>query len=181
MKLKNKKVWLIVTIVILAVVFSTLFTTYSRQVREREELADRLSRAQTLLPGLVEQRRDHEDRLVRAQAALDASQAQFPALVASIEYNEDLFKLAVECGVVITEITASLPADETIGNISYSVAAYDIVVVGKIDDILRFVDALRTGEDFQLPWSVDLKSVNIGWGEEETRATIHLDIYGYRR
>jgi hypothetical protein len=177
----NKKVWLIVIIVMLAVVFNSLFTIYSRQGREREELADRLSRAQTLLPRLIEQRRDHEDQLVRAQSSLNVSQAKFTALVESIEYSDDLFEMADKYALNITEITASLPAARRIGNISYSVAAYDIVVVGSIVNILRFVGALRIGEGFRLPWSVDLKSVHIGWGEEETRATIHLDIYGYKR
>jgi hypothetical protein len=59
-----------------------------------------------------------------------------------------------------------------------------VVVKGNIDDTLDFIDAIGTGIDyklswsFQLPWSVNVKSVSMSPGGA---TTIYLDIYGYKR
>jgi type II secretory pathway pseudopilin PulG len=188
----SKKVWLIVGIVIFAIVLGVLFSIYSGQVGERNELSDRLSAAQTLLPGLVANREDLEDQLAQAESLLDKSQAKFPEVLESIEYGEDFFKIAYGqnlysmargCGVELTSLTASQPTAKEVGTVTYSVSSFKVVVEGNIDDTLDFIDAIGTGIDykltwsFQLPWSVDVKSVNMDTGG----ATINLDIYGYRR
>ena len=49
-----------------------------------------------------------------------------------------------------------------------------------MDDLLDFIYAIRTGDDFELPWSAALKGVNMGVGTA-VEATITLDIYAYRR
>ena len=189
----SKKVGLIVGIVILAVVLGILFTIYSGQAREREDLNDRLSRDQTLLPTLIKQRDSLEDQLAQAQSSLDSSQAKFPELVESIEYGEDFFKIAYGqklytmaggCGVELTRLTASKPIVKKIGTVTYSVSSFVVVVEGNIDNILKFIDAIGTGIDydlswsFQLPWSVDVKNINME--VNRSKATILLDIYGYK-
>jgi len=189
----SKKVGLIVGIVILAVVLGILFTIYSGQVREREDLQDRLSRAQTLLPTLITQRDSLEDQLAQAQSSLDDSQAKFPESVESIEYGEDFFKIAYGqklytmaggCGVELTRLTASKLIVKKIGTVTYSVSSFGVVVEGNTDNILKFIDAIGTGIDydlswsFQLPWGVDVKGINIE--VNKSKATISLDIYGYK-
>lgn len=189
----SKKVGLIVGIVILAVVLGILFTIYSGQARERGDLQDRLSRAQTLLPTLIKQRDSLEDQLAQAQSSLDSSQAKFPESIASIEYGEDFFKIAYGqnlytmasgCGVELTRLTASNPINKKVGTVTYSISSFVVVVEGNTDNILKFIDALGTGIDydlswsFQLPWSVDVKSINIE--VNKSKATISLDIYGYK-
>jgi len=188
----SKKVWLIVGIVIFAIVLGVLFSIYSGQVGERNELNDRLSAAHTLLPELAANREDLEDQLAQAESLLDKSQAKFPEVLESIEYGEDFFKIAYGqnlysmargCGVELTSLTASQPTAKKVGTVTYSVSSFVVVVKGNINDTLDFIDAIGTGIDykltwsFQLPWSVDVKSVNMGTGG----ATINLDIYGYRR
>ena len=184
----SKKVWLIVVIVIFAVVLGVLFSIYSGQAGERAELNDRLSRAQTLLPGLIDNREGKEDQLTQAESLLEASQAQFPEVIESIEYGEDFFKIAygpnlytmaAGCGVDLTSLTASKPTNKTVGPVTYSVSSFVVVVQGSIDDILDFIYAIRTGDDFQLPWSAEVTSVktNVSSGS----ATVNLIIYGYKR
>ena len=118
---------------------------------------------------------------------LNANQAQFPELVECIEYEDDLFEIADECNVAITRLTSSKPTDKEAGGVTYSVSSFVVVVAGNIDDILKFIDAIGTGIDyeltwsFQLPWSVDVKSVNMKIASETSTATINLDIYGYKR
>jgi len=186
----SKKVWLIVVIVIFAVVLSILFSIYYGQVKERGELNDRMSQAQTLLPGLIANREAKEDDLTQAEWLLAASQAQFPESVESIEYGEDFFKIAygqnlytmaAGCGVDLTGLTASKPTSKTVGPVTYSVSSFTIKISGSTDNILKFIDAIGTGIDyeptwsFQLPWSVDVRSINIAVGS----AIVKLDIYGY--
>lgn len=189
----SRKVWLILGAVILVAALAGLFTIYSRQARERGDLQDRLSRAETLLPAFIKQRDSLEAQLAQAQSLLDTSRAKFPELVESIEYDEDFFKIAYGqnlytmasgCGVELIRLTASQPTGKTVGGITYSVSAVAVVVEGSTDNILKFIDAIGTGIDydlswsFQLPWSVDVKGVDIE--VDKSKATISLDIYGYK-
>ena len=175
----SKKVWLIVVVVIFAVAIGILFSIYSGQNGERAQLNDRLSGAQTLLSGLTNNREAKEDELTQAESLLEAGQAQFPESVESIEYGDDLFEIADDCNVGLTKLTASKPTNKTVGPVTYSVSSFVVVVQGSIDDILDFIYAIRTGDDFQLPWSAEVTSVktNVSSGS----ATVNLIIYGYKR
>jgi len=175
----SKKVWLIVVIVIFAVALGVLFSIYSGQAGERAQLNDRMSRAQTLLTGLINNREAKEDELTQAESLLEAGQAQFPESVESIEYGDDLFEIADDCNVGLTKLTASKPTNKKVGTVTYSTSPFTVVVEGSIDNILEFIYALRTGDDFQLPWSAEMTSVktNVSGGS----ATISLVIYGYKR
>ncbi|MFW6105447.1 MAG: hypothetical protein ACOC7P_02570 [Chloroflexota bacterium] len=173
---RSKKVWLIVGIAILAIILAVLFSTYSQQAGERKQLENNLSTAQTLLPQLTAQKEDLEDQLAQAQSLLDRSRAKFPESVECIEYGEDLFEIADDCDMSITRLTASKPTDSA----TYSVSSFTVDVKGDVSDILDFVDALRAGEDFQLPWSADLKAVKINYSGDTGTATINLDIYAYK-
>jgi len=175
----NSKIVLIVIVVVLAIALGALFTTYSRQASEREELNRKLNTAQALLPGLMKQRQDLEDQLASAQYSLNASQAKFPTAVQSIEYDDDFFEIADGCNVDITRLTASPPKDKPLGAVTYSFSSYTVVITGSIEDILKFVQALKTGDGFELPWSAEVKSININVAESQ--ATINLDIYAYKR
>jgi hypothetical protein len=174
----SKKVRLIVIIVIFAVALGILFSIYSGQNGERAQLDDRLSLARTLLPGLVNNRETKEDELTQAESLLAASQAQFPESVESIEYGDDLFEIADDCDVSLTTLTASKPSSKTIGAVTYSISSFVVVVQGGIDNILDFIYALRTGDDFQLPWSAEVISIktNVSGGS----ANINLTIYSYK-
>ncbi len=192
----SKKVWLIIGIAIFAIVLAVLFSIYSGLAGERKQLENNLWGAQALLPKLTAEKGDLENQLAQAQSLLDRSRAKFPEVLESIEYGEDFFKIAYGqnlyamaggCGVDLTRLTASQPTDKEAGGATYSVSSFVVVVNGDTDDILDFIDAIGTGIDyklqwsFQLPWSVDVKSVkmNITSGTGGT-ATINLDIYAYK-
>jgi hypothetical protein len=53
-----------------------------------------------------------------------------------------------------------------------------VVVYGSIDNIMDFIYAIRTGDDFQLPLSAEVTSVrtSVSGGS----ADINLIIYGYK-
>jgi hypothetical protein len=175
----SKKVWLIIGGIILIVALVGLYTVYSGQAQERGNLNERLSEAQkTRLPTLTKQKQDLENQLASAQSLLEASQAQFPESVESIEYDDDLFEIAADCNVDISKITASPPTSRTVGAVTYPVSSFVMDVSGSVDDILTFINAVRTGEDFQLPWSAEVMSINIDVAG--SAATITVNIYGYK-
>jgi hypothetical protein len=173
----NKKVWIIVGIGIFAIVLGSLYTLYFREVGEREQLSDKLAAAEAILPGLTAAREELEDRLAQATSLLDKNQAEFPKSVESIEYDDDLFEIADDCNVGITRLTASTPTNKKVGTVTYSVSSFTVVANGDIDDILEFIYAIRTGDNFQLPWSTAVTGVNIAGGT----VTINLNIYSYKR
>jgi hypothetical protein len=170
----SRKVWLILGAVILvaALVIAGMF--YSRQAGERNDLNARLSRAQTLLPGLTTNRNDLEDQLASAQSSLEASQVHFPESVESIEYGEYLFEIADECNVHLATLSFPKPTYRTIGAVTYSVVSLSLPVSGTLTDIFDFIDTIRTDERFA---SADIKSVTM---DVAGSATITLDIYGYK-
>jgi hypothetical protein len=189
----SKKVGLIVVIVVIVAALAALFTIYFRQAGEKGDLQDKLSRAETLLPTLMQQRNTLEDELASAQSLLDSSRAKFPEVLESIEYGEDFFKIAygrnlytmaAGCGVELTRLTASKPTGKNVDGIVYSASSFVVVIEGNIDNMLKFIDAIGSGIDynltwdFQLPWSVEVKSVDME--VDRSRTTILLDIYGYK-
>ncbi|UCD21469.1 MAG: hypothetical protein JSW22_05285 [Chloroflexota bacterium] len=174
----SKKVLLIVIVVIFAVALGVLFSIYSGQNGEKAALNERLSQAQTLLPGLIDNREAKEDELTQAESLLAASRAQFPESVESIEYGDDLFEIADNCNVSLVALTAKKPANQTMGAVTYSTSSFNVVVQGSIGNILEFIYALRTGDDFRLPWSAEVTSIktNVSGGS----ADISLIIYGHK-
>lgn len=174
----SKRVLLIVIIVIFAVALGVLFSIYFGQNGERAELNERLSQAQTLLAGLINNRETMEDELTQAESLLAVSQAQFPESVESIEYGDDLFEIADDCNVSLTKVSASKPTSKTVGTVTYSTSRFDLAVQGSYANILDFIYALRTGDDFQLPWSAEVTSIktSVSGGS----ASISLVIHGYK-
>lgn len=176
--MKSSKAKLVVIAIVLAAALAVLFTMYSRQVAERNELNEELYRAQILLTGLGVQKTTLEDELAEARASLDTYRAGFPTVTETIEYGDDLFEIADDCSVSISVVTASPSGEEKIGGVTYSVSSFTLAVSGTTENILRFIYALRTGDDFQLPWSADVKSVTMD--AVRSAASINLDIYSYK-
>jgi hypothetical protein len=173
----SKKVWIIVGIGIFAIVLGLLYTLYFQQVGELEQLQNRLEEAQVLLPALTADREKLEDQLAQETSRLNKNQAEFPESVESIEYDDDLFEIADDCNVDLTSLTALTPTNKKVGAVTYSISSFTVDVSGDIDDILDFIHAIRTGDDFQLPWSAEVTRVNMS----SRTATIYLNIYGYIR
>jgi hypothetical protein len=173
----RRKISLVLVIVIMVGAAAFLLSNYSRAAGELSELKERLSSAQTRVPGLISQKESLESQLAQATSSLGVARAKFPRSVESIEYDEGLCKTAVESGVQITRLTTSTPSDRKVGDITYSVASAVVVVTGDIRSILSFVHALRTGMHFEPPWSAEVTSVNLVYSGQ---ATINLNIHGYK-
>ena len=171
----NRKVVLIVIIVVIGIAAGVLFSMYSRQAAERNSLDAQLEKAQTLTAGLTGQKKELEDKLVSAESLLAQSRAKFPQSVQSIEYGEYLFDIAEDCGVTLESLKFPTPVEKKVGSVTYSVVSLSLPVSGPLDNIFDFISTIRTDPRFA---STELKTVNLDVGG--TRAIITLDIYGYK-
>jgi hypothetical protein len=175
----SKKVGLIIGAVILVVILVILFSTYSRQARERNDLNARLSAAQTLVPVLTTQKTDLENQLAQAESSLNANKAKFESeeiikYGESIVYGDYLFEIAGKCNVNLNFLTFPKPTAITIGAVTYSVVSLSLPVSGELDNIFDFIEALRTDERFTSSEVTAVKTDVAG------SATINLNIYGYK-
>jgi hypothetical protein len=188
----SRKVLLVFGAVILVAALIVVGMFYFRQAGELSTLRDRLSTAQNLLPGLAASKSALEGQAGEAQALLDVGRAKFPRAPESIEYGEDFFRvayghnlntMAAGAGVELIKLTASQPFDRKIGTVTYSVSSFVAIITGELDNELRFIDAIGTRINykldwsFQLPWSVEVKSIS---RTTSGAVSINLDIYAYR-
>ena len=90
----SKKVWLIAGIAVLAVVLGFLFSSYFQTAAEHEQMEDRLAQARSDLDRLKAQEPGLKNQESQAKSSLETSLAKFPQSVESIEYGEDLFRVA---------------------------------------------------------------------------------------
>ena len=208
----SKKAWLIVGIGIFVIAFGSLYMVYYRQMREQEQLNDSISMAQANLVKVVSEKerwegtlpQSHseidrlEDDLTKATSSLDMAKLGFPESIESIEYGDDLCKIARDCNLEMTNLTSSEPTDEEVETITYSSASFVVDVKGEVDDILDFTDIIRSDYyfDFELPWSASVDLIDINTPEplteeekeqltgkeikerEMSLARIHLSVYG---
>jgi len=171
----NRKVVLIVIIVVIGIAAGVLFSMYSRQVADQKDLDAKLDRARVLTVSLTGQKKDAEDKLASAESLLEQSRAKFPTSVESIEYGEYLFDIAEDCGVTLESLKFPTPVEKKVGSVTYSVVSLSLPVSGPLDNIFDFISTIRTDPRFA---STELKTVNLDVGG--TRAIITLDIYGYK-
>ena len=198
---------------VFVIVFATLFVLYSGQSGEREQLNASLTKAQGVLPELIAEKEDLESQLAqwkgeldKAMVALSKSQGRFPKSVESIEYDEVLFKLAEQSGLMIVEITASEPSEEVVKgtDITYDVSTFEVLVENAesppatagefevyidetVDKVIEFIHLVVTTPDFNVA-TITVASIEgleppeeLEENEEGPLATLELAIYGFPR
>jgi hypothetical protein len=210
----SKTALVVLGIGVFILAFAIIFVMYSGQNGEQEQLNNRLSSTQGLLPGLIAEKEDladqlaqQQDELDKAKAALDKVEAQFPKSAESIEYDEELFKLAEQSGLLITELTASEPASEGVKgtDITYDIRTFTAVVQNAdsapanaadfelyidqtVEKVLDFVHLVVTTPEFGVA-TVRLVALDDLDPPEEIennkaegpQATLELAIYGFPR
>jgi len=174
MKLSNK-VWIIAGIGVIVVLLVVAFMMYSRQGADQQDLQDRQDAATARSATLTASKQDLENQLAQAQSLLDASQAQYPQAMESIEYGEYLFEIADDCDVTLASLSFPKPGTVTQGSVTYSLVSLSLPVSGELDNIYMFIDTLRTDPRFA---STNVKSVTLNVGSDS--ATIVVDIYAYK-
>ena len=209
----SKTAFLVLGIGIFILGFAILFVLYSGQSGEQEQLNSSLDAAQGLLPEIIAEKGDLAGQLARwegeldkARAALSKSEARFPKSVESIEYDEVIFKLAEQSGLLIIELTASEPAEEGVKGteIIYAVTTVEVVVWNidsppstagafevyideTVDKVLEFIHLVVTTPDFNVA-TFKVASIEgleppeeLEGDETSPEATLELAIYGFPR
>lgn len=209
----GKTALLVLGIGIFILGFAILFTLYSGQSGEQVLLNKNLATSQGLLPGLLAEKDDlagqlaqWEGELDKAIFALSKSEGRFPRSVESIEYDEVIFKLAEQSGLLIIKLTASEPDQEVVKgtDITYAVTTIEVVVWNAdslpgnaggfevyidetVDKVLEFIHLIVTTPDFgvatfQVAAIEALEPPEELEGDETgPEATIKLAIYGFPR
>jgi hypothetical protein len=173
----SRRVGLILGVVVIVAALIGAYVVYSGQAAQRNDLNDRLTRAQSVLPLLTNQKRDLQDQLAGAQSSLDTSQAKFPQSVESIEYGEYLYEIARDCNVQLTSLSFPQPASVTVGEVTYSVVSLTLPVSGALDNIFDFIDTLRTDDRFA---STEVNRITITIRGGLTTAAISVNIYAHK-
>jgi hypothetical protein len=163
----SKKVWLIVGAVIIVGLLCFVFTIYFQQIREQQELNERLDSAIVTSTQLTTQKEDLEDELAQAESLLDTSQAEYPQEVHSIEYGEHIFEIADKCNLTLSSLSFPGPSSTQV--------SLSLPLSGTVADIFEFINIINTDDRFAST-SVNSVNLNVGGG-----ATISITIYIHQR
>ncbi len=209
----SKTALIVLGIGIFILAFAILFFLYSGQSSEQGQLNNRLTTTQALLPGLIAEKENvtsqlaqQQDVLNKASAALDKSEAQFPKSAESVKYDEAIFKLANQSGLLITELTASEPVKEGVKgtDVTYDVSTFTVVLQNAdsppgnaadfelyidqtVQKVLNFVHLVATTPDFSVA-TIRVVSIDnleppeeLQGNEKGPEATLGIAIYGLSR
>jgi type II secretory pathway pseudopilin PulG len=163
----SKKVGLIIGAVIIVALLCVVFTIYFQQVRDRQDLNERLNSATVLSAQLTTQKGDLEDELAQAESLLNTSQAQYPQEVHSIEYGEHIFEIIEDCNLTLGSLSFPGPSSTQV--------SLSLPVSGTVTDIFEFIDTINTDDRFA---STRVNSVDL---RGEGGATISITIYIHQR
>jgi len=172
----SKKVWLIVGAGIIIALLAIVFTIYFQQVREQEELNERLDAATALSAKLEANKGDLEDELAQAESLLHTSQAEYPQEIHSIEYGEHIFEIAERSNLILSSLNFPKPKATKEGPVTYRTVSLSLPVSGTVADIFEFIDIINTDDRFA---STQVNSVRLNVAGEG--ATISIIIYSYQR
>jgi type II secretory pathway pseudopilin PulG len=164
----GKKVGLIIVAVVIVGLLCLVVTIYFRQVREQQDLNERLDSATARSAQLITQKADLEDELAQAESLLDTSQAEYPQEVHSIEYGEHIFEIIDECNLTLDSLSFPSP--------SATQVSLSLPVSGTVADIFEFINIINTDDRFA---STQVNSVNLNVGGGG--ATISITIYIHQR
>jgi hypothetical protein len=163
----SKKVGLIVGAVIIVGLLCFVFTIYFQQIREQQELNERLDSAIVTSTQLTTQKEDLEDELAQAESLLNTSQAEYPQEVHSIEYGEHIFEIADKCNLTLSSLSFPGPSSTQV--------SLSLPLSGTVADIFEFINIINTDDRFAST-SVNSVNLNVGGG-----ATISITIYIHQR
>jgi len=164
----GKKVGLIIVAVVIVGLLCLVVTIYFRQVREQQDLNERLDSATARSAQLITQKADLEDELAQAESLLDTTQVEYPQEVHSIEYGEHIFEIIDECNLTLDSLSFPSP--------SATQVSLSLPVSGTVADIFEFINIINTDDRFA---STQVNSVNLNVGGGG--ATISITIYIHQR
>jgi len=163
----GKVAQLVLAIGIFAIAAIFLYRMYQGRQDEHEQLNTQLATAQALLPKLESEKAELEGqfsglqvRMEQATASLSQGKAKFPDLIESIEYDELFFDMAHDRDLEMMSLSASEPAKQNVGDVTFTVTSFSMEVRGAVADILDFVNGIAIGDDFTTA-TVDVVNISV--------------------
>lgn len=170
---KTKLILIVGTIVIFVLIFAVY---YNNRLGEQDDLEKELAQAQQTLVTNSQQKYVLQQRLDQAAAADLMLTAIFPDSSQSMEVEAALLGAADESGVGLTSIGCSAPKAATLGGRSCQQFSMNVVAVGGVDNLLRFVSVVG----HWLPTAdVQAAAVNMADGENGS-LSLTLTVYAMR-
>jgi len=180
----SKTSWLLLSVGISIIAFTSLGVARSQQVHEQDQLDEELSLAERRLNGLqfeqlYSQQEELEKQLSQIISRLETTKARLSRPTGSIAASDALFSIAKACGVEVAEISSSGPASGDLEGVVCSVLPLTARIEGDVPNLISFIIKLNGDFTTGVVKSAGI-SVSENVSEERTSANIRLVIYTYQ-
>ncbi len=163
------RTWVLLLFAVIIIAGGVLYWIYDGRLEQRELALRERELAEMMIPAVQAQKVSAEEELAEIEAEYQElieqleglnitlnlaeedllnSRAQLELVVESIEYGEDIFRLADGAGVEVNNVTFAAPSIQTIQGISYDVFRFDIDAIGTNDQILSLIEAIAAEQVF---------------------------------
>lgn len=180
----NKKTWLMLSAAVLALAVIVLVVWRNQQVAEQTCLADKLSIVKNRLAALeLDQLSIQKNQVLQQtdQIAADIASLknQVGRSVNSIDASQQLYLLASECNVEITDISASEEYDGNLDGVPCTVMPVTATIKGNYLKLVDFIARLKSDFITCLVNSIDL-TIAENPSQDTSSANVKLFIYTYK-
>ena len=180
----NKKIWLIVGIGIFVIAGAGLYTVYSKQVSEQNQLDEQLASAQSRLSSvnlgkLSSQQVELEEQVSQATSQFEAVKTILSQPAGSITVTDSLFDIARVHGVEVTEMTSSGLTAGSLEGVPSLVISVTAKIEGEVPNLVSFVVKLNSILTTGAVESITITIPETDSGEKAS-ADIQLVAYTYQ-
>lgn len=183
----SKTAWLILGIGFFVLASAVLVVLFFNQSGDAEKLEENLAANQILLTKLSSDSEVLNNQLIQldnqldeAEVAYNQSKANYPQVVISIEYDEELFLIADDCDLEVMSLIASEPRENEVEEVTFDNTVFDLEVRGTVSNILSFIDYMVYNVYFNSA-TVELVRMEVPEPQEGKQpvASIKIIVYSY--
>jgi hypothetical protein len=182
---KNRKLLIVILVVVLPVVYFLVGTDYQKQRRQHKSLASQITETTQILAQVPPPPADLEPRLAAARVDLDAIKNSFPSYTNSTSIINAILRLAEEVRVKAIPLVTQPWTAESVKGQSYSIFRLNLAVTATFVQLTEFLSRLEKGKPETLVieyLSVDRASELSGGGSDggdRTQVNVSLGIAIY--
>ncbi len=174
--------WLIVTIGIFIIAFTSLAIVRYQQINQQSQLNKELASVELELnqvkpEQISSQYEELERRLSQTLAQLETAKAEFSPPIESIDTNDILFDIARDYGVKVIRITLSDESSDDSNGVAYSIETFSVTVEGDVLSLVNFITRLNSD---LATGAVKSVVISIPGTSSEASADIQLVMHTYR-
>jgi len=172
----SKTSLMILAVGIMIIASVSLYLAYAQFVSQRDALYKTIDTANTKYGQVNVDKRSLQPQLAQLQqqnadlkSAYDTARGEFPNVtIQSIEYDEELSRLADESAVMVWVLGATDSSQQAEGNFTYVITNFSVEVKGDRTNILDFIHRLATSSYFA---TADINTVDLKTGGDVATPT----------